>query len=103
MAAYSATKAAVRNLARTLSAELLPRGIRVNTLSPGPIETPLFGRLGLPQEAMDEMLESFKGLTPIGRFGSAQEMANVALFLASSDSSYAVGADIVADGGISNL
>ena len=100
---YVATKAAVRSLARSFSAELLPRGIRVNALSPGPIETPIFGRMGLPQEAVDGIAEQIGEMTPIKRFGQPEEMAKAALFLASSDSSYVVGSELVADGGMSQL
>jgi len=90
----SATKAALRSLARTLAAELLPKGIRVNALAVGTIETPIFGKLGLPLE-----LESWAEQIPMKRFGKPQEMAKAALFLASSDSSYVTGAELVADGG----
>jgi len=90
----SATKAALRSLARTFAAELLHRGIRVNALSPGTIETPIFGKLGLPVETA-EWAESI----PIKRIGTAEEMAKAALFLASSDSSYVLGAELVVDGG----
>lgn len=100
---YVATKAAVRSLARSFSAELLPRGIRVNALSPGPIETPIFGRMGLPQEAMNGIAEQMTEMIPIKRFGKPEEMAKAALFLASSDSSYVVGSELVADGGLSQL
>ena len=100
---YVATKAAVRSLARSFSAELLPRGIRVNALSPGPIETPIFGRMGLPQEAVDGIAEQISAMTPIKRFGQPNEMAKAALFLASPDSSYVVGSELVADGGMSQL
>ena len=100
---YVATKAAVRSLARSFSAELLPRGIRVNALSPGPIETPIFGRMGLPEEAMDGIAAKMTEMIPIKRFGKPEEMAKAALFLASSDSSYVVGSELVADGGMSQL
>ena len=90
----SATKAALRSLARTLAAELLPKGIRVNALAVGTIETPIFGKLGLPVE-----LESWAEQIPMKRFGQPQEMAKAALFLASSDSSYITGTELVADGG----
>ena len=100
---YVATKAAVRSLARSFSAELLPRGIRVNALSPGPIETPIFGRMGLPEEAMDGIAAQMTEMIPIKRFGKPEEMAKAALFLASSDSSYVVGSELVADGGLSQL
>ena len=100
---YVATKAAVRSLTRSFSAALLPRGIRVNALSPGPIETPIFGRMGLPQEAMAGIAEQISEMTPIKRFGKPEEMAKAALFLASSDASYVVGSELVADGGMSQL
>lgn len=100
---YVATKAAVRSLARSFSAELLPRGIRVNALSPGPIETPIFGRMGLPEEAIEGIAAKMTEMLPIKRFGKPEEMAKAALFLASSDSSYVVGAELVADGGMSQL
>ncbi len=90
----SATKAAVRSLARTLSAELLPRGIRVNALSPGSVETPIFGKLGLPLEP-----EKWAEYIPMKRHGRAEELAKAALFLASDDSSYMAGAELVIDGG----
>ena len=95
----SATKAALRSLARTFSAELLHRGIRVNALSPGAIETPILGKLGLSKE----ILESIPETIPIKRIGTAEEMAKAALFLASKDSSYVVGAELVADGGRSQI
>ena len=100
---YSATKAAVRSLARSFSADLLPRGIRVNTLSPGPIETPIFERLGLPPEELTGFKAQVTDQHPMKRFGRPEEMASVAVFLASDDSTYVVGADLVADGGMSQL
>ena len=103
MAVYGATKAAVRSLARTLSAELLPRGIRVNTLSPGAIETLIWGRTGLQQEELDQMASNIGSQIPMGRFGTSSEMAKAALFLASDDSSYVAGAELVADGGMTQI
>ena len=103
MAVYGATKAAVRSLARTLSAELLPRGIRVNTLSPGAIETPIWGRTGLQQEELDQMASELGSQIPMGRFGTSDEMAKAALFLASDDSSYVAGAELVVDGGLTQI
>ena len=100
---YSATKAAVRSLARSFSADLLPKGIRVNTLSPGPIETPIFERLGLPPEELTGFKAQVTDQHPMKRFGRPEEMASVAVFLASDDSTYVVGADLVADGGMSQL
>ncbi len=94
----SATKAALRSLARTFSAELLHRGIRVNALSPGAIETPILGKLGLPVEPL-----KWAEQIPIKRIGTAEEMAKAALFLASSDSSYVLGVELVVDGGKSQI
>jgi NAD(P)-dependent dehydrogenase (short-subunit alcohol dehydrogenase family) len=100
---YSASKAAVRSFARTLAAELLPRKIRVNAISPGPIDTPIFGRMGLPQEAVKEMTDGIRQQTPMRRFGSADEVARVALFLAGDQSSYITGNEISVDGGLGQL
>jgi NAD(P)-dependent dehydrogenase (short-subunit alcohol dehydrogenase family) len=100
---YSASKAAVRSLVRTMAAELSPRNIRVNTLSPGPIDTPIFGRLGLPAEAMEEMAAGINTQVPLGRFGRPEEVANVALFLASDESSYVQGAEFSVDGGMAQV
>ena len=100
---YSATKAAVRSLARTLSAELVGRGIRVNAVSPGPIETPIFGKLGVPEEGIPGLKEGFKDVVPMKRFGSADEIAKPALFLASDDSSFVLGVELMVDGGTAQL
>ncbi len=102
-AVYSATKAAVRSLARTFSAELLPRGIRVNVISPGPIQTPILHRMGLQPAQVEAFTEQVASQVPMKRFGTAQEMATVALFLASDDSSYLAGTEIIADGGMTQL
>lgn len=103
MSVYSATKAALRSLARTFSAELLPRGIRVNSLSPGAIETPIFERMGLSKEEMEGFASNMKTQIPMKRIGKSHEMANSALFLASSDSSYVAGSELIADGGLSQI
>ena len=81
MSVYSASKAALRSLARTLSAELVGRRIRVNAVSPGPIETPIYGPLGLPAEAQQEMAASFTDRVPLKRFGNPDEIASAVLFL----------------------
>jgi len=96
---YSATKAAVRSLGRTLASELSPRGIRVNVVSPGLIETPLVGKLGLSPEEFSAFGEKVVGQTPLGRLGKPEEIAATVAFLASDDASYFTGADLVADGG----
>lgn len=98
--AYAASKAAVRSIGQTAAAEFGSQGIRVNLLSPGPIETPIYGKTGMPQEAVDGLGEKLATSAPLGRFGTPDEMASVALFLASDESSYITGADIQADGGL---
>ena len=97
---YSATKAALSSLARTLANELAPRGIRVNEVSPGPIETPIFGKMGLSAQETEGMKGMMQGLVPLKRLGSADEVARAALFLASADSSFLVGAKVRIDGGL---
>jgi NAD(P)-dependent dehydrogenase (short-subunit alcohol dehydrogenase family) len=90
-------------LARTFSAELVDRGIRVNTLSPGPIATPIFGKMELPPEVAGEIGESILGKVPMKRMGKPEEMAKAIVFLASADSSYVLGAELFADGGMYQL
>jgi NAD(P)-dependent dehydrogenase (short-subunit alcohol dehydrogenase family) len=97
---YSASKAAVHSLARTLSAELIGRGIRVNTITTGPTDTSILQRADYAPEVIQAHKESIARLSPIKRLGRPEEVAKVALFLASSDSSFVVGAEIAADGGI---
>jgi NAD(P)-dependent dehydrogenase (short-subunit alcohol dehydrogenase family) len=96
---YSASKAALLSLVRTLSADLIGRGIRVNAVSPGPIATPIFGKMGLPPEAIDETTKGLSEQVPLKRMGRPEEIAKAVLFLASSDSSFLLGTEIVADGG----
>jgi NAD(P)-dependent dehydrogenase (short-subunit alcohol dehydrogenase family) len=103
MAVYSASKAALRSLARTLSAELRDRRIRVNTVAPGPIQTPIYGKLGLPEGDLDAMTAAMIDLVPVKRWGQPDEIAKVALFLASDASSFMLGEEVTADGGWSNL
>jgi NAD(P)-dependent dehydrogenase (short-subunit alcohol dehydrogenase family) len=103
MSVYVASKAAIRSLARSLAAELLPQGIRVNALSPGNIDTSLMSRLGLPDALLAEMSTTVKEQIPLKRFGSAEEVAKAALFLASADSAYMLGAEITLDGGSAQL
>jgi NAD(P)-dependent dehydrogenase (short-subunit alcohol dehydrogenase family) len=98
---YGASKAALRSLVQSLGLALIERGIRINAVNPGPIDTGGFQRLPLPKEVFDAVKGDISGRSPIKRFGSPEEVARVALFLASDDSAYIVGEEIVVDGGIS--
>lgn len=100
---YGATKAALRSLVKSLGLELIEQGIRINAISPGPIATPIFDRFGLPPEMVKAIKGEIEKKSPIKRFGTPDEVAKVVLFLASSDSSYVVGEEIVVDGGMSLL
>lgn len=103
MSVYAATKAAVRSLARTLSAELGARGVRVNSISPGLIETPIYGKLGLPAEAVQEWASQLMTKIPAARFGQADEVARAVLFLASGESAYMMGENMLFDGGMATM
>ena len=100
---YAASKAALSSLIRTVSAELLPRNIRVNAVSPGPVETPFFGKLGMDEAQMQGMASSIVEQIPIGRFGKPEEIAKIVAFLASDDASFVLGTELTADGGMSQL
>lgn len=100
---YSATKAAVRSFARGWTNDLKGQKIRVNSISPGPIETPIYGKMGLPQEAVQQFGAAIATQVPLGRFGKAEEIAQTALFLASDDSSYITGVDLCVDGGMAQV
>jgi NAD(P)-dependent dehydrogenase (short-subunit alcohol dehydrogenase family) len=102
-AAYSATKAALRGLIRAAAAELAARKVRVNAISPGPIETPIFGKLGLSTEASEELRQGIASRVPLGRMGSADEVAGAAVFLASQDASFITGSEIAVDGGFAQV
>lgn len=103
MSVYAATKAAVRSLARTLSAEYADKGIRFNTISPGLIETPIYGKLGLPEKAVSEWAEQLMAKVPASRFGQPEEVAKAVLYMASDESSYMLGEDVLLDGGMANI
>lgn len=97
---YCATKAAVRSFARSFTSDLKARKIRVNSISPGPIETPIFGKMGLSESQVSEFGTNILTQVPMGRMGTSEEIAKTCLFLASNDSSYITGADICVDGGM---
>jgi NAD(P)-dependent dehydrogenase (short-subunit alcohol dehydrogenase family) len=101
--AYAASKAGLLSLARTLSGELKDRGIRVNGLSPGPTETPALGKLGLEAQAEAALRDDIQALVPIGRMGTPLELAKAAVFLASDESAFVVGTELLVDGGVKNL
>lgn len=103
LSVYSATKAAVRSLARTLSAELAGRGIRVNSISPGLIETPIYGKLGLPAQAVQEWAGQLMARVPAARMGQPEEVAKAVLFMASDESSYMMGENVMFDGGMGTI
>jgi NAD(P)-dependent dehydrogenase (short-subunit alcohol dehydrogenase family) len=98
---YGASKAAFLSLTRTLSGELISRGIRVNAVSPGPIATPLYDKLGLPAADLKAVTASIQSQVPAKRFGEPSEIAKAVVFLASDEASFAVGSDLLIDGGLS--
>jgi NAD(P)-dependent dehydrogenase (short-subunit alcohol dehydrogenase family) len=98
---YSASKAALHSLARTLAPELIVRGIRINTITIGPIETPLFSKIGLPELALQGFAQALSAKIPLKRFGKPEEIARIAAFLASDASSLMTGSEVTADGGLS--
>ena len=103
LAVYAATKAAVRSLARGLAAELMPRKIRVNALSPGIIDTPIFDRLGMVDRQVEELKRDIEVQVPMGRLGTPHEIARAAVFLASDDSSYMTGCELPVSGGLGQI
>jgi NAD(P)-dependent dehydrogenase (short-subunit alcohol dehydrogenase family) len=100
---YAASKAAVISLAKTLSSELLPRGVRVNVVSPGPVQTPLYGKLGMDAATLEATAAQILNQIPLGRFGTAEEIAATVLHLSSPESAFIVSTEIIADGGMSQL
>ncbi|HVW07950.1 MAG TPA: SDR family oxidoreductase, partial [Bryobacteraceae bacterium] len=97
---YGASKAALLSLSRTVSGELISRGIRVNAISPGPIATPLYSKLGLSAEDLKAVSEALRNQVPARRFGKASEIANAAVYLASDESAFMVGGELIVDGGL---
>jgi NAD(P)-dependent dehydrogenase (short-subunit alcohol dehydrogenase family) len=102
-AVYAATKAALISFVRTLSGELIGRGIRVNAVSPGPVSTPLYNKLGLAETDLKQIADSIQNNVPVGRFGTAREIADAVVFFASDESAYTVGSELLMDGGMSAI
>jgi NAD(P)-dependent dehydrogenase (short-subunit alcohol dehydrogenase family) len=100
---YAASKAALISLAKTLSAELIDRGVRVNVVSPGPVATPLYGRLGMAPDQLAAMAGSVQGQIPLKRFGTPDEVASAVLYLSSTQAAFIVGTELIVDGGMSQL
>jgi NAD(P)-dependent dehydrogenase (short-subunit alcohol dehydrogenase family) len=100
---YAATKAALRSYARTWAAEFKDRGIRVNTLSPGVTDTPILDSQAATPEEREALVKMYLSMIPLGRLARAEEMASAALFLASDQSSYMTGADLMDDGGVGQI
>lgn len=100
---YAASKAGLISLARTLSGELIGRGVRFNAISPGPVTTPIYGKLGLPAEQLQGMAARIQSQVPLGRFGDPVEIAKAVVFFASDESSFVVGSELVVDGGMSTV
>lgn len=100
---YAATKAAVRSLARSLAADLVGRGVRVNALSPGFIDTPIFDRSGMHGGEPEDFFARLEKMIPMGRLGRPEEVADAAVFLASDESSYITGVELPVSGGLGQL
>jgi len=100
MSIYSASKAALTSVAQAYAIELAQRGIRVNIISPGPIQTPIFGKMGMSAEQIEGFTEGVKGRVPLGRLGTADEVAGLALYLAGDTSTFVTGSDFTVDGGL---
>jgi NAD(P)-dependent dehydrogenase (short-subunit alcohol dehydrogenase family) len=100
---YAATKAAFISFMRTLSGELIGRGIRVNAISPGPVSTPLYGKLGLAETDLKNVAASIEGMTPVRRFGTPTEVANAVVYFASDESAFTVASELLIDGGMSGI
>ena len=99
-AIYAASKAALNSYTRTASTELAPRKIRINSVNPGPVETPIFGKTGMPEEQLKAFAEAIQNRIPLQRFGKPEEIAHLVTFLASDDASFITGSEFNIDGGI---
>jgi NAD(P)-dependent dehydrogenase (short-subunit alcohol dehydrogenase family) len=99
-AVYAASKAALNSYTRTAATELAPRRIRINSVNPGPVETPIFGKTGMPEDQLSGFAEAMQNRIPLKRFGRPEDIANLVLFLASEKASFITGAEYNIDGGI---
>lgn len=100
---YAAGKAALNSLAKTLAIELAGRRIRVNAISPGPISTPIFGKMGMDKETLEQVSAGILSGVPLQRFGTAEEIAKSVAFLASDDAAFVTGQELVVDGGMAQF
>ena len=100
---YAASKAALISLAKTLSSELISRGVRVNVVSPGPMSTPIYGRLGLPAEQLGELAAGIQAQIPLKRFGTPDEIASAVVYLSSPEAAFIIGTELIVDGSMSQL
>lgn len=97
---YAASKAALNSYTRTAATELAPRNIRVNSVNPGPVSTPIFGKTGMPEDQLAGFAEAMQNRIPLKRFGQPEDIANLVSFLASDDASFITGSEYNIDGGI---
>jgi len=100
-AVYAASKAALNAYTRTASTELAPRKIRINSVNPGPVETPIFGKTGIPEDQLNDFAQSLRSRVPLKQFGKPEDIAHLVTFLASDDASFITGSEYNIDGGIS--